>query len=55
MGKQTDRAWRKRHDKLIRERQQTEAQDRERWLKGFRPATPGETLTLASAHATRHP
>jgi hypothetical protein len=55
MGKQSRRAWGKQHDKLIRERQETEAQDREKRLKGFRPATPGETLTLASAHAVRRP
>lgn len=53
MGKQNRRAWRKQHDKIVRERQAAEAEAKERRLKGFRPATPGETLTLASARARR--
>jgi hypothetical protein len=55
MGKQSRRAWRKQHDKLIRERLRAEAVAKERRLKGFQPATPGETLALASARATQHP
>jgi hypothetical protein len=46
MGKQSRRAWRKQHDKLARERQAAEADAKERRLKGFRPATLGETLAL---------
>jgi hypothetical protein len=53
MGKQSRRAWRKQHDKIVRDRQQTEREDRERRLKGFRPATPGETLALAQRAGRR--
>lgn len=47
MGKQSRRAWRKQHDKLARDRREAEREAQERRLKGFRPASPGETLALA--------
>jgi hypothetical protein len=53
MGKQARRAWRKQHDKITHERQQAGREDRERRLKGFRPATPGEMLALTQQRAPR--
>lgn len=46
MGKQSRRAWRKQHDKIIRGRQEAEREAQERTPK-VRAATLGETLALA--------
>jgi hypothetical protein len=45
MSKLTARAWRKEQTARYHERKQTEARDKERRLKGFKPASVGDMLT----------
>jgi hypothetical protein len=53
MSKATRRTWRKEQDQLIRERQIADAQDRERRLKGFKPANVGDMLTELAKQGRR--
>lgn len=49
MSKATSRTWRKKHNRIIREREQT----RKARLRGFKPATVGEMLAEVSKRPKR--